>query len=72
MVHKWCGAVFEVQLRVYDPNSDAVQLIPISVKCPEPNLMLTLKETNFPEEISYSIGSKEIFVKVPQYERNDG
>ena len=66
------NTVFEVQLKVYDPNVDATQLIPISVKCPEPNLMLTLKQTNFPEEISYSIGSKEIFVKVPMYDRNDG
>lgn len=66
------NAVFEVQLKVYDPNVDATQLIPISVKCPEPNLMLTLKDTNFPEEINYQIGSKEILVKVPQYERNDG
>ena len=65
------NTVFEVQLKVYDPNVDATQLIPISVKCPEPNLMLTLKQSNFPEEINYSIGSKEIYVKVPLYDRND-
>lgn len=34
--------------------------------------MLTMMDTNFPEEISYSIGSKAILVRVPQYERNDG
>ena len=66
------NSIFEVQLKVYDPNSDATQLVPISVKCPEPNLMLNLKKTDFPEEISYNIGSKELFVEVPQYERNDG
>lgn len=56
---------------MYDPNADATQLIPISVKCPEPDLMLVMKQTNFPEQISYSVGSKEVLVKVPQYERND-
>ena len=34
--------------------------------------MLTLKESHFPEEINYQVGSKEIIVRAPQYERNDG
>ena len=50
---------------MYDPNADATQLVPISVKCPEPNLMLLLKETNFPAEVNYSIGSKELVFPVP-------
>ena len=65
------NAVFEVQLKVYDPNTDATQLIPISVKCPEQNLMLVLKQTNFPEEVVISVGSKEVSFPVPQYARND-
>ena len=65
------NSIFEVYLKVYDPNSDAKQLIPISVKCPEPNLMLILKDTNFPDVIDYNLGSKEILVRVPQYQRND-
>ena len=64
-------STFEVNLKVYDPNADATQLIPIAVKCPEPNLMLVLKDSNFPEVINYNLGSKEIEIEVPQYERND-
>ena len=61
-------SVFEVRLKVEDPNSDAIQLIPISVKCPEPNLMLTVKDgSSFPEEIKYNVGSKDLMLKVPQY-----
>ena len=59
------SSVFEVQLKVFDPNADATQLIPISVKCPEPNLMLLIKETNFPEEVRYNVGSKELQIPVP-------
>ena len=59
------STVFEVQLKVYDPNADATQLVPIAVKCPEPNLMLVLKETNFPLDVNYSVGSKELIFPVP-------
>ena len=35
--------------------------------------MLTVKaDSNFPEEISYHLGSKEVLVRVPEYQRNDG
>lgn len=33
--------------------------------------MLVLKDTNFPEEIRYCIGSKELLIPVPNYNRND-
>jgi len=59
------NSVFEVQLKVYDPNNDATQLIPISVKCPEPNLLLVIKKGNFPEDVKYAIGSKAITFAVP-------
>ena len=33
--------------------------------------MLLLKDTNFPSEVDYNIGSKEIMFPVPEYQRND-
>ena len=47
------GATFEVALRVYDPNSEATQLIPISVKCPAPQTGLQLVSLNFESPVDY-------------------
>lgn len=47
------GAVFEVALKVFDPNSEATQLIPISVKCPEPQTGLQLVSLNFESPVDY-------------------
>ena len=66
------GAVFEVALRVFDPNSEATQLIPISVKCPEPTTGLQLVRLNFESPVDYQVGSKPTIIKVPSYQRSDG
>ena len=66
------GAAFEVALRVFDPNSEATQLIPISVKCPEPQTGLQLVSLNFESPVDYAVGSKPTIVKVPSYRRSDG
>ena len=33
--------------------------------------MLLLKETYFPEDVKYNVGSKELIFPVPQFHRND-
>ena len=61
------GAVFEVALSVFDPNSEATQLIPISVKCPAPTTGLQLVSLNFESPVDYQVGSKPTIIKVPTY-----
>lgn len=63
---------FEVNLLVYDPNGDTTQTIPISVKCPAPELSLIVQKNNFTKEIVYKLRGREKFVQVPDFARIDG